>query len=364
MHVDLDYFFAQVEERENPSIKDKPVVVCVYSARGGDSGAVSTTNYIARRLGVKSGIPIVFAKRILKDKAAVFLPVNHPLYGRVSEEIMNLLRSHSDNFEQGGIDEAFLEVTKRTEGDYEKAQSLAQEIKTEILEKERLTCSIGIGLNKLVAKIASDYLKPDGLTVVKPEQLTEFLSPLPVGKLLGVGRKTEERMNGLGIEYIGQLAVFDPRTLTDHFGRTLGIYFHNAANGIDESLVQERAEAESLSRITTLKENTRELNKILEEVYKLSEDIVRRMKERNLNFKSVTVIAIMENLRIHSRTKTMGTSIDDSEIVKTLVKELFENFLKEEPKLELRRVGIKVSNFAQEKSQKPLDVFLSKDQKN
>src|SRR3990170_5323487 len=107
MHVDLDYFYAQVEERENPSYRGKPVVVCVYSARGGDSGAVSTANYVARGLGVKSGIPIVLAKRILKDKDAVFPPVNHALYGRVSEEIMNLLRSHADVFEQGGVDEAY-----------------------------------------------------------------------------------------------------------------------------------------------------------------------------------------------------------------------------------------------------------------
>ena len=119
LHVDLDYFFAQCEEREDPSLRNKPVVVCVYSGRTPDSGAVSTTNYIARGLGVKSGIPIAFAKRILKERDdAVYLPVNEELYRRVSESIMNLLRTYADRFEQESIDEAFLDVSKRVDGDF------------------------------------------------------------------------------------------------------------------------------------------------------------------------------------------------------------------------------------------------------
>ena len=360
MHVDLDYFYAQVEERENPSYKGKPVVVCVYSARGGDSGAVSTANYVARELGVKSGIPIVLAKRILKDKEAVFLPVNHPLYGRVSEEIMNLLRSHADGFEQGGVDEAYVEVTQRTGGDFEKARILAQEIKAEILEKEELTCSIGVGPNKLVAKIASDYKKPDGLTVVEPERVIKFLHPLPVGKILGIGKKTEKTMNELGLKTISQLATYDQKALIAQFGKVLGSYFHDAANGVDESPVQERGEAKSISRITTLKENTRDPDAILRDVYKLSEDVHRHVKEGGLKFRSITLVAIMENLKIHSRTKTLEASSDDLDVVKSTEKELLEAFLEEEPDLELRRVGVKVSNFSKEERQKSIVEFLVK----
>lgn len=132
MLVDLDYFFAQIEERRNPSIKDKPVVVCVYSGRTEESGVVSTANYIARRFGVRSGMAIVLAKKKLKDTEAVFLPVDHDYYRGVSERIMIALRDNADDFEQVGIDEAYLDVSRRTEGDFERATSLARLVKDEI----------------------------------------------------------------------------------------------------------------------------------------------------------------------------------------------------------------------------------------
>lgn len=350
LHVDLDYFYAQCEERENPAIRGKPVVVCVYSGRTADSGAVSTANYVARRFGVKSGIPIVLAKRLLKDEDAVFLPVNHEFYEEVSDSIMNLLREHADSFEQVSIDEAFLDVTKRVNGNFEEAKKLAQKIKEEIMDKEKLTCSIGIGPNKLISKIAAGFRKPDGLTLVKPEDAASFLAPLPVGKLYGVGKKTETVMKKLGIETIGDLANYNPEKLVETFGKTLGVYFHNAAKGIDEEPVQERGRAESISRIKTLKEDTRDLEVILETINQLCDEVHNKVMQQGLNFRSVGIMAVMTDMSIHSRTKTFETSTNELEALRNAAKELFERLLRQQPEREIRRVGVKASNF--EESQK------------
>jgi len=356
----LDYFFAQCEERENPSLKDKPVVVCVYSARGGDSGAVSTANYIARKFGVRAGIPIALAKRRLKDKDAVFLPVNRELYETVSERIMGLLRGYADQFEQVSIDEAFLDVTQRVGGSFEQAREFAQGIKEDILAKERLTCSVGIGPNKLIAKMAAAFQKPNGLTLVKPEDVETFLWGLPVGKLYGVGRKTEKRMLEMGIKTVGELAKYPVENLVKAFGKTLGLYFHKASNGVDEEPVQERGMAESISRITTLKEDTRDLNTILEDLHRLSDEIHGKVVEQGLNFKAVGIVAITEDLSIHSRSKTLSGPTDDLGVIRKTSRELLEGLLEKEANLQIRRIGVKVSGLTVGQKQRQLTEFTGK----
>lgn len=358
MLVDLDYFFAQAEETRNHSIRDKPVVVCVYSGRSENSGAVSTANYVARKLGVKSGMPIALAKRKLQNVDAIFLPVDEAFYEGISSRIMSILRDYSDRFEQVGIDEAYLDVSQRTNGSYEEAAGLARRIKDEIVKQHGLTCSVGIGPNKPIAKIAADIKKPDGLTVVRPEQTVEFLSPLPVERLIGVGVKTAEKMRALGVATIGNLAKRDVQGLIDVFGKKLGLYFHNASNGIDEEPVQEREEAESISRISTLKENTRDLSLILEKTNQQCEEIQADLENSGLNFKTVTVIAVMEDLSIRSRSRSLEKNTNRTEVLKGTVNGLFGKFL-EEFNLEVRRVGVKVSGLAKdEKSQKQLTSFI------
>ncbi len=358
MLVDLDYFFAQCEERRNPSLKDKPVVVCVYSGRSEDSGVVSTANYIARKYGVKSGIPISLAKKKLKKMDAVFLPVDHEFYEEVSEKIMRILRSHADRFEQVGIDEAYLDVSQKVKGSFEEAKELAQKIKEEVKAQQKLTCSIGIGPNKLVAKIAADIQKPDGLTIVKPEQVESFLSPLPVSRLIGVGRKTKKKMQTLGIRTIGDLAKYDVQRLIEVFGKKLGIYFHNASIGVDDEPVQERGEVESISRISTLKEDTRDLKVILEKTNQLCDEVHAKLVQRGLSFKSVGIVAVMTDMSIRSRSKTLENPTNELEVFKKTVKELFEKFLNES-ELEARRVGVKVSNFVKEQErQKQITDFI------
>jgi len=356
MLVDLDYFFAQCEEVRNPSLKNRPVVVCVYSGRSEESGVVSTANYEARKYGVKSGIPISVAKRKLENMDAVFLPVDHEYYNKVSNNVMKILKQYADVFEQAGIDEAYLDVSSRVEKDFDKARELAQRIKEDVKNSQKITCSIGVGPNKLVAKIAADFQKPDGLTVVKPEGVEEFLSPVPVNQLSGVGVKTESIMRSLGIETIGDLARYDFQRLIELFGVKLGTYFHNASRGIDSRPVQEHAETASLSRISTLKEDTRSLEAIVKKIDELSEEIHIELIQQKLRFKQVGIIAVMKDLSVRSRSRTLEKHTNDLEVLKRSVRELFEKLLKETG-LEVRRVGVKVSGLAKDSIQKRLLSF-------
>jgi len=358
MLVDLDYFFAQCEERRNPSIKGKPVVVCVYSGRTEDSGAVSTANYVARKYGVKSGIPISLAKKKLKDVDAVFLPVDKEFYKEISDSIMEILRRYTEHFEQVSVDEAYLDVTQRTKANYQQAKQLAATIKDDVLSQQQLTCSIGVGPNMLVAKIAADIQKPDGLTLVKPEEVERFLAPLPVRRLVGVGTKTEKKLETLGARTVGQLASFDVQKLIEVFGRKLGTYFHNASAGIDDDAVQERSKPESVSRISTLKEDTRDLAVILDEAYRLCDDVHSRLLSRGLVYRSVSIHVVAHNLSVHSRSKTFENPTSDLETFKTTVKELFEKFLAESD-VEARRVGVKLSSLTKrEEQQKQITNFF------
>lgn len=358
MLVDFDYFFAQCEEIRNPSLRDKPVVVGVYSGRTEESGAVSTSNYIARKYLVKSGMPLFMAKRKLEGTDAVFLPVDHEYYEQISSRIMQILRGYASNLEQVSIDEAYLDITEQVQGSFERAKDYAQKIKSEIKRQVGISFSVGIGPNKLVAKIACDSQKPDGLTIVKPEEAKRFLSPLPVDSLLGVGKKTSEKMDSLGIKSVGDLAAYDTQKLIEIWGKILGVYFHNAANAVDNELVREQGEAESISRIGTLKQDSRDLVFILRKTDELTEDVAKDVAERNLSFKQVSIYVVLVDLSSKSRSITLDQPAKDAETIKANVKELLEKYLSETP-LELRRVGVKVSGFSRdEPRQKQLTSFF------
>ncbi len=323
MLADFDYFFAQCEELRNPAIKDKPVVVGVYSGRTEESGAVSTSNYLARKFGVKSGMPLFQAKRKLEGTDAVFMPVDHEYYDQISDRIMQIFRSYATNMEQVSVDEAYLDVTEQVEGSFEKAKDYAQKIKNEVRNQVGICFSIGVGPNKLVAKIACDSQKPDGLTVVTPEEVKSFLSLLPVDRLLGVGKKTGVVMESLGIKTISDLANFDVQRLIAIFGKTLGLYFHNAANGIDNEPVQESGEAQSIGRIGTLKQDSHDLEYILQKTDELIADISSEVKEKNLCFKQVAIYAVMTDLTSKTRSITIEQPAKDKETIKKNVKAAF-----------------------------------------
>lgn len=353
LHLDMDYFFAQCEEREHPELKGKPVVICVYSGRGGDSGAVSTSNYEARKFGIKAGIPISRAKKMNPD--AVFLPVNMELYRSISDEVMEILRGFSGTVEQESIDEAFCDITYRV-ADFDEAKRLAAKIKDTIRKNVGLTCSVGVAPNKLVAKIASDFRKPDGLTVVKPEEIRQFLEPLKVTDLIGVGKKTGERLNELGINTVGDLSKLSAETLMREFGRSKGMLLKQASQGIDDSPVREREGTEQIGRITTLKEDTKDLNVILATIDKLTEEVFRKLESRKLSFRSVTFIGISTDFKTHTKSITLGAPAKDADTIRKVANELAKDFLSEHPSA-LRRVGVKVADLTGEKSQMTLGEF-------
>ena len=251
-HVDFDYFYAQCEEIRNPQLKGKPVVVCIFSDRGGDSGAVATANYTAREFAVKSGIPIAFAKSRLKDNPeAVFLPADFDHYSDISSSAMRIIESFADVFEYVGRDEAYLDVTERTNLNFDRAGHIAQQLKNEIQHKLKMTCSVGVSPNKLISKVASDYKKPDGLTIIKPKQVMKFLEPLKIRVIPGIGKKTELVFTDLNCEIIKDIHKFDVFELNKKFGRKTGTYIYNAVRGIHDDQVRPKAPTVQFSKIIT-----------------------------------------------------------------------------------------------------------------
>jgi len=361
--IDLDYFYAQCEEVRDPTIKGKPVVICVFSGRTNESGAVSTANYLARSLGARSGMPIVQAKKILqKNPESVFLPTDIEYYSTVSDRIMEIIRSFSEKFEQSSIDEAYIDVSTLTSAGAEDAASIGKRIKTEIFRAENLTCSIGIGPNKLMAKMAVDSRKPDGLTVISLDQVKTFLDPLPVGKLFGIGPRTEEKLRAIGITTIRELGSSDPNLLSEKFGIRIGGALYETANGIDDDPVAEK-EPEQMSRIITLKHDVEAFD--FQELLKpLADDISNRLSASGYLAKSVGIILITSNLKMMSRLRTISAPTNSGiEILKNAV-EMFESFYNreesEEQRPRLRRVGIRVSGLARKptaKSESLSDYF-------
>ncbi len=347
MLVDLDYFFAQCEELRNPSLRGKPVVIGMYSGRTAESGAVSTANYAARTFGVKSGMPLFQAKRKLEGHDSVFLPVDYDYYEQISDKLMLIFRGYADVFEQVGIDEAYLDLTKRVNGSYDEAKAVGLRMKTEVMAQVGVTFSVGIAPNKLVAKIACDEQKPDGLTVIKPSDVKPFLERLPADRLLGVGKKTSARMAKLGINTIGDLANFDVQRLVEVFGKTLGIYFHNAGSGRDETPVQESGEAESISRIATLKQNSRDLAFIAETTDVLCVEVQTDLAKRGLAFNQVGIVAFLEDLTVRSRSTTLDNPSESLNVLRETVRGLLQRLLDGTDR-NVRRIGVKISMFREE----------------
>ena len=347
-HVDMDHFFTAVEEREHPEYKGKPVIVGADPKEGKGRGVVSTCNYEARKFGVRSGMPISRAWKLCPQ--AVYLPVNYEFYVKVSSQIMSILRKYAEKFEQWGIDEAFLDVTAKV-NDYAEAEALARQMKREVYEKEKLTCSVGIGPNKLVAKIASEFQKPDGLTIVREENAGKFLAPLPVRKLLWVGRKTEQKLKAIGIETIGDLAHRDSSVLAETFG-VMGVQMSLMAHGVDKSEVEERGEVKSVSRDITFDEDTLDFGFVLNTLDRLSEEVCNDVLRQQFYFKTVTVRIRYENFETHTHSKTLPFITNRLQDLKKTTRELIQAYLKPEKKIRL--VGVRVSNLISADKQKSL----------
>ena len=357
-HIDFDYFYAQCEEVRKPELKTKPVCVCVFSDRGGDSGAIATANYTARKFGVKSGIPISFAKKRLEQrKDAVFLPVDFEYYEKITEKAMKIMKDNADIFEYVGRDEAYLDVTKRVEEDFTKASHLAQQIKNLIRTELKLSCSIGVSSNKLISKIASDYQKPDGLTIVQHDKVEQFLAQLNIRVIPGIGKKTEQRFKEMKLETIEEIKKIDVFTLNKEFGRKSGTYIYNAIRGINDEPVKEKEESIQYSKIITLKKDSKEYEFLLENLYELCKQIQNILKNNNKMFKSIGIHFVQSDLSNKSKSKMLRNSTNNLEELEKNVEQLLTDAL-EDQTMTIRRVGVKVSDLSEIKGQSDITNFF------
>jgi DNA polymerase IV (DinB-like DNA polymerase) len=263
---------------------------------------------------------------------------------------MAIARKYAGKFEQWGIDEAFLDVSDKV-ADWAGAEALARQIKQEIKQKEGITASIGAGPSKLVAKVASDFQKPDGLTIVKEDEVEKFLDPLPVRKLLWVGRKTEAKLRELGVNTIGDLARYDPTALSSMFG-VMGLQMHLMAKGIDRSEVEERVGVKSVSHETTFEEDTADSTTIFQALDALCEDVLKETVSQNLLFKTVTVKIRYQGFETHTRSKTLPFLTNRlRDLQKTANGLLFINLNKER---KVRLIGVRVSSLVSGEKQRTL----------
>ena len=345
MHIDLNAFFASAEERERPELKGKPLVVGADPKDGKGRGVVSTCSYEARKYGIRSGMPISRAWKMCPGAPAgpcVYLPVNFELYTRISDNVMEIIRSFGDAFEPAGIDEAYIEVSKKA-GSWDKALDIAEKIKKEIREKEKLTCSIGIAPNKLVAKVASDFRKPDGLTLVRTEDVLDFLRPMEPMALLGIGPKTYAVLKGMGITTIGRLRRLRKDQLTGMFGK-FGTDIWESARGIDDSSLIESWEPKSIGRQITFEKDTRDLSLLNRTMEKMACEIKEQLFADNRLFKTVTLIVRYENFDTHDRSRSLKAPTQDISVALETAKGLLKPFLEDTRKLRL--IGLRVSKLS------------------
>jgi DNA polymerase IV (DinB-like DNA polymerase) len=348
-HLDMDAFFAAVEERDHPGLKGRPIVVGADPAGGRGRGVVSTANYAARKYGIHSALPISTAWRLAAKAQArgepetAFLGVNYRRYREVSERIMALVRRRSPLVEEAGIDEVYFDLVAA--GSFEKAAEICRELKQEIQEQEKLTASVGIGPNKLVAKIASDFRKPDGLTIVTPEEAEGFLEPLPVRKIPGIGPKTEKRLAKEGIRFVRDLKKFAAEELRLRFGKW-GPELYGRLRGRHEAPLQEEYEPKSVGEQETFREDTGNLHLIFDHLLGMCGGVWKRMRSEGFRtFRTVVVTVRFADFDTHSRSHTLAAATGSLDRLRFTAMKLLMPFLdrRENPRRKLLRlIGVRL----------------------
>jgi len=334
----MDAFYSSVEQRENVSLKGRPVIVGADPKEGHSRGVVMGCSYEARAFGVRSAMPISVAYRLCPT--GNYVRPNFPLYDQVSEDMMRVLQHFSPKLEQVSIDEAFLDVSEKVPN-FMAALSPALNIKRQIIDELNLPSSIGIAPNKAVAKIASDSAKPDGLTVVHSERVRLFLDPLPVFKISGVGKKTTEQLGRMGITTIRQLATTHPSKLNDAFGK-YGIRIWQIANGIDEEKVVTSRRARSISSESKFDQDIHDTDKIMEAFDSIIEDVHERLQPQKMLFRTVGIKVRLEDFETFTRAKTHTKYTNERSVINEYVQQLFREFQHSPRKIRL--VGVRVSS--------------------
>src|ERR1700722_5065932 len=335
VHIDMDAFYASVEQRDDPQLRGKPVVV----AWRGNRSVVCAASYEARKFGVRSAMPAVRAERLCPN--AVFLPPDFPRYRAVSRQVREIFRRHTDLIEPLSLDEAYLDVTENKTG-LPTATQVARTIRNQIRAELQLTASAGVAPNKFLAKIASDWKKPDGLFVIQPEEVDSFLPPLPVGRLPGVGKVTEEKLKGLDLHTIADLRRLELPSLENRFGR-YGVRLYELARGVDESKVVPDRPTQSISaedtfeRDVPLAETTHMIRRLAELTWAASRNERRIARTVVLKLKTA-------EFKILTRSHTPLSPPSSCEELTAIALSLRERVALG-PQQRYRLVGVGVSNF-------------------
>jgi DNA polymerase-4 len=334
LHIDMDAFYASVEQLDNPWLKGKCVIVGGTSKRG----VVSASSYEARRFGVRSAMPIFQARQ--KCPNGVFIPPRMVRYREVSKEIMAILRKFSPQVEVVSIDEAYIDISgsQRLHGNPE---AMARDIKNTIKEKLALTCSVGVAPVKFLAKVASDMDKPDGLTIIPPAEMAQFIERLPVQKVAGVGKKTFQRLEAMGIKTLGDVNKFPPKMLQNRLGK-FGQRLIELASGRDRSSVTPWSPHKSVSSERTLGEDTRDKNLLHKYLLKQSEEVARQLRKAGVKAKTITLKIKHADFKQYTRSKTISTATRSSETIYQHAASLLDNY---ELTQKIRLIGVGTSGF-------------------
>ncbi len=362
----MDAFFAAIEERDHPRLKGKPIVVGSDPEGGKGRGVVSTANYKAREYGIKSALPISTAWRFSEQAksegkpAANFFEGNFQKYGKVSGEIMAIISKYSPAVERASVDEAYFDLSFC--GTFKKAADVAKKLKAEIKKKERLTASVGIGPNKLIAKIASDMQKPDGLTVVLPENTEKFLTPLNIRKIPGIGPKTEIIFKKERINTVGDLKKYSEKQLNEKLGKW-GTELYRKVRGVDDSPIELEYEAKSIGEQETFSTDTRDATFVMNRLKKLCAGVADSFLESDFDsFRTIGITARFADFETKTRAVTIPEKVSRSgdlfkkptkdEVVRKLEFEatkLLAPFLdaRENPRRKnLRLIGVRIEKLA------------------
>lgn len=333
LHIDMDAFFAAVEERENPALKGKPVII------GGNSrsGVVTTANYEARKYGVHSAMPIFMAKQMCPK--GYYLPTNKKKYKKASDEVFNLLYKITDRVERVSIDEAYMDISEIVGNPID----IALYIKRFIYDKTRLPLSIGVSYNKFLAKLASDWNKPDGLKVIYKSMIPTILLPLDIEKIHGIGPKSKEKLNNIGVYKVRDLYKLSEKFLIDLFGKQ-GKEIYDRIRGIDRRKVNISRERKSIGTERTLKESTNNLNILLKYLKIFSKDISKSMKIKGIYGSTVTIKIKYDNFKVKTRSKTLSYDTNNYDILYKTSVSLLKTLKLNRP---LRLIGVTVSNLTE-----------------
>jgi DNA polymerase-4 len=337
IHIDMDAFYASVEQRDRPGLKGKPVIV------GGDPqsrGVVAACSYEARKFGIHSAMASSTARRLCPG--AVFIRPRFEVYKSVSSQIRDIFCEYTDLVEPLSLDEAFLDVTQNRKG-MKSATLIAREIKKKIYERTgKLTASAGVSFNKFLAKVASDVNKPDGITVIPPEAADEFIEQLPIRKFFGVGRVTEEKMHGLGIKTGADLRKFDKTRLIQLFGKTGG-YYYDIAHGLDERPVDPDRIRKSIGKETTLPEDIDDIEQMVEILENLSFKVENSLIRSEARGRTVTLKVKYFDFKSITRSITVEEPVESAVTIMKYVTPLLSKTAAGEKKVRL--LGITISNF-------------------